>query len=668
MIAGVDIGGTFTDIVVADGDALRLHKLLSTPADPAAAMLVGLSTLMGAAPPTHIAHGSTIATNAILERRGAASALIATQGFRDVLFIARQNRPDLYALHPTLPPPLIQREHCFEVSERLDHRGDVLIPLDLDALDRVIDALAAAQIESVAVCLLYSYLNPTHERAIRDGIVARGVLPSERVVLSSDVLPAFREYERAHTTALEAYVRPMIDRYLGRLERELPAPLRVMKSDGGVISAAQARERALSMALSGPAAGVIGALHIAKHAGFDNIITLDIGGTSTDIALCPGAAILRAEAEIDGLPLRTRSLDIETIGAGGGSLARIDSGGALRVGPESAGATPGPIVYGLGGTQITVSDANALLGRLDPDHFLGGAMQLHLDPVKAAFADFARTMNTTPERAALGVIDVANANIERAIQRVSVARGHDPRDFTLFAFGGAGALHACAVAARLNIPRVLIPRHPGVLCAFGLLAADVRLEYSRAIMKTAEASDCDEALQAALTHLRRQSAADLEREGFDPILDGVQQIVTLDARYIGQAYELSIHPADLTPTAIISAFHTAHERAYGYALPERPIEVVNLRLSAIAIVDKPIMMPDSADTTPPNTPDSLLGRKPVQFADGVHEAVLVDRERLMPGAIIDAPALCFQYDSTILIPLGWTARVDAFHNLIVERT
>jgi N-methylhydantoinase A len=662
MIAGVDIGGTFTDMVVVDGDSVRIHKVLSTPIDPAAAMLTGLSEIAAGAALTRVAHGSTVATNAILQRRGGKTAFITTAGFRDVLFIARQNRPDLYALHPSLPAPLIPREQCYEVPERMDHTGAILQPLDLTALDAILDQIAAHDMACIAVSLLYSYLNAAHERAIRDRIVKRGLLPAARVVLSSDVMPAFREYERAQTTTFEAVVRPVIDAYLGRLEREIAAPLRVMKSDGGVISAEQARQRALSLALSGPAAGVIGALHLGRRAGYDHLITLDIGGTSTDVALCAGEAGSRAETEIDGLPLRATTLDIETIGAGGGSIARLDGGGALRVGPESAGAHPGAIVYGMGGTRITVSDANAILGRLDPDHFLGGTMPLFIDAARGAFGALADQLGTTPEGAALGVIAVANANIERAIRRVSVARGHDPRHFTLFAFGGAGALHACEVAAQLGIPRVLIPPHPGVLCAFGLLAADVRLDYSRAIMKIASASDCDESLQAALTAMRRQAAADLEREGFDPIMDAIEQTVTADARYVGQAYELAIYPADLTPHAITAALHTAHERAYGYALTDRPVEIVNLRLRAIAPVAKPSFAPHTPDSS-----DPILGHKPVHFADGVHQTTLYARARLPVGMVIAAPALCFQYDSTILIPPGWRAQVDDFYNLIVER-
>ncbi|MFN8447573.1 MAG: hydantoinase/oxoprolinase family protein [Anaerolineae bacterium] len=513
MFVGVDIGGTFTDLVLSVGGELRIHKLLSTPDDPARAMLNGLNAVSpgGLEALARIAHGTTVATNAILERKGAKCALITTQGFRDLLLIGRQNRPVLYALHPELPPPLIPREHCYEVPERLDHTGAVLKPLDLDALDRVLDEIARAGIESVAVCFLYSYVNPAHEQAVRARMIARGLLDESRIALSCEVLPEFREYERASTVALEAYVRPVMSRYLKHLEDALPRPdaLRVMKSDGGVIGASYARQKAILTALSGPAAGVIGAFHLAKLAGFDQIITLDIGGTSTDVALCPGEPIRRSDAEIDGLPLRMRLLDIETVGAGGGSIARLDSGGALRVGPESAGADPGPIAYGRGGAQVTVSDANVVAGRLDAEHFLGGSMTLDADAARLALQALAGRMNLSVNEAALGVITLANANIDRAVRRVSIARGYDPRRFTLVAFGGAGPLHACDVAARLSIPRVLVPRHPGVLCALGLLVADVTLDYSRSLLGVSRSP------AALLDELMRQARADLAREGID---------------------------------------------------------------------------------------------------------------------------------------------------------
>ena len=649
MLVGVDIGGTFTDLVLSVDGQLKIHKLLSTPHNPAEAMLAGLDAV-GAAAGARISHGSTVATNAILERKGARTALITTQGFRDVLFIGRQNRPVLYALQPQLPPPLIPREWCYEVPERLDYTGQVLTPLDTKALDNMLDEIEAQGIESVAVCFLYSFLNPAHEQAVRDRILERGVLQAWQVSLSCEVLPEFREYERASTVALDAYVRPVMSRYLSRLEEALPAESRllVMKSDGGVVSAATAREQAVQTALSGPAAGVIGAFHIAQLAGYDRIITLDMGGTSTDVALCPGEPARRAEAEIDGLPLRTRLIDIETIGAGGGSIARVDAGGALRVGPESAGADPGPIIYGRGGKEITVSDANALLGRLDPDHFLGGGMSLDLKSVQKAIKKLAKKMGLTEPEAAQGVIDIANVNIDRAVRRVSIARGYDPRDFTLMAFGGAGPLHACAVADRLEMPRVLVPRYPGVLCAFGLLVADVLRDYSQTVLQPVTEATLPD-LQTRLDTMIDKARDDLLAEGIAE--EAMAFTALLDMRYAGQSFELTVPFGD----DMVSAFHLAHEHAYGHALYNRHVEVVNLRLQAVGMVEKPVL-----------TAESDQAREAVPLHTN-SDFAYYDRESLLPGMCFDGPALVFQLDSTVYVAPGWSAYVDGYHNLILER-
>jgi N-methylhydantoinase A len=666
-MVGVDIGGTFTDLVVSVDGQLKIHKLLSTPANPADAMLAGLETITpgGLQALQRVSHGSTVATNAILERKGAKTALITTKGFRDVLFIGRQNRPQLYALQPQLPPPLIPRQWCYEIPERLDFTGAVLTPLDTAALDKVLDDIAAQGIESVAVCFLYSYVNADHERAVKQRILERGLLQEWQVALSSDVLPEFREYERASTAALDAYVRPVMSRYLSTLENRLNAngsrvSLRIMKSDGGVMSAGRARQQAVQTALSGPAAGVIGAFHIAKLAGYDQIITLDIGGTSTDVAICPGVPIRRPESEIDGLPLRIRLLDIETIGAGGGSIARLDAGGALRVGPESAGSTPGPICYGRGGTSITVSDANAVLGRLDPDHFLGGSMTLDLKSAQNAISHLADDMRLSSEAAAAGIIDIANVNIDRAVRRVSVARGYDPRVFTLLAFGGAGPLHACEVAARLDIPRVLVPRYPGVLCAFGLLVADVALDYSRSVLGLYK-DDTPEQLNTLLTDMLAQAKAELAQEGIEES-DMIFR-PTVDMRYQGQAYELSVNLQADNQLSLVEAFHQLHEQTYGHALRGRATEVVNLRLQAIGVVEKPEIQLE-ANTDHASIEAAFLGYKTSATGE---QMALYERDRLPIGARFEGPALTFQFDSTVYIASGWRATVDGYRNLILER-
>ena len=657
MRVGVDIGGTFTDLVLEEDGLLHIHKLLSTPKDPSQAMLTGLQQLLGDdfAALQRLAHGSTVATNAILQRRGARFALILTQGFRDLLYLGRQNRPQLYALQPKLPSPLLPRERCFEIPERVDHKGQVIAPLDERALDATLDEIEREGLEAVAVCFLFSYVNSQHERRVRNRLLERGIVEPWQVVLSSDVLPEFREYERASTVALEAFVRPVVNRYIERLEAHLPinTELRIMRSDGGVFRAVRVREQAIHTALSGPAAGVIGAHHIAQMAGYERIITLDMGGTSTDVSLCDGEVTIRPQAEIDGLPLRVRTLDIETIGAGGGSIARLDAGGALRVGPESAGADPGPIIYGRGGQQPTVSDANALLGRLGSGRFLGGALELDLEMARERFVSLAEQLGRDIAGVSRGILAVTNANIDRALRRVSVARGYDPRDFTLVAFGGAGPLHACAVAERLELPRVLVPPAPGVLCALGLIVANVLLDYNQSVLHF-DGPERMQQLAALLAELRERAALALA----DEKLDAPPQFrAFLDARYQGQAHELLIPYTD----EVEEAFHAAHVRAYGHELRDRAVEVVNLRLQAIGAVEKPVLPYDEPDENASPTP--LDSQRDATGATIEHYA----REDLRPGACITGPALVFQLDCTIYVAEGWVVRVDGYHNLILER-
>ncbi len=660
MRAGVDIGGTFTDLVSYDGDGgqLSIHKLLSDPQRPERSMLAGLEAIVpgGISGLEQVAHGSTVATNAILERKGARTALLTSAGFRGLLFIGRQDRPILYDIHPRIPAPLIPRERCYEVEERLDFRGEVLQPLDLAQLDRVLERVAADDVDSIAVCLLYSYVNRNHEQLIKRRILERGIVDEDwRVVLSSEVLPEFREYERASTVVLEAYVRPVMSRYIGELETALPAPssLRIMKSDGGVMRAGRVRRQAIHTALSGPAAGVMGAFHLASVAGHDRIITLDMGGTSTDVALVAGEPQPRAESAIDGLPLRVRMLDIETIGAGGGSIARVDAGGALRVGPESAGANPGPAVYGLGGVQATLSDANAILGRLDAERFLGGNMALDLRAGERALAELARQIGYSVVDTAQGVIEVAIVNIDRAIRHVSIARGHDPRDFTLVAFGGAGPLHACAAAEGLDIPGVLAPPAPGVLCAMGLLLADVAVEYSQSVICRASAETIA-ALLESQEELLARARHELRQEGIGA--EAMRFVASLDMRYEGQAFELNIpFGAD-----VIEAFHAEHERTYGHAMRWREVEIINSRVNGIGKIDKPEMA--ALEANPHEA--AAFGEKRSPLGG---QTALYERSDLKPGASFAGEALVYQMDSTIYVPPGWRARVDGYMNLLLER-
>lgn len=661
MYIGVDIGGTFTDLVSSEGGELHIHKLPSTPGDPSQALLHGLAHYQsqGWGTPTRISHGSTVATNAILERRGSRTALITTRGFRDLLAIGRQDRPQLYALQPQLPPALIPQKWCFEVPERLNHRGEIIQPLDKENAKTVLDQLNQHRIDSVAVCLLYSYLNPVHEKELKELILSQGRMEEWQISLSSEVLPEFREYERASTTTLEAYVRPVMSRYLQNIQHSLPehCPLLVMNSDGGLMSSARARQQSVHTALSGPAAGVIGGSHLARLAGFEQVITLDMGGTSSDVSLCPGKLIHRSDSQIDGLPMRIRTLDIETIGAGGGSIAQVDPAGVLHVGPQSAGADPGPIIYGKGGEQITVTDAHALLGRLDPQYFLGGNIPLDPDLAVAPMTELASKLGLPIPRAVAGILELTNANIERALRRVSIARGHDPRDFTLVAFGGAGPLHACQVAQRLQIPRVLVPPHPGVLCALGLLMSDVIFETSRGVMRDLT-PETTPPIRETLDQMAAAAKVQIAQEGVKSGEISLHKLV--DLRYQGQSYELTIPYAE----DLEKGFHRAHRQQYNHAFPERKIELVTLRVQAVGSIPKPNLIPESLQDGIPLQP---LGELPsplgIKTANNLSR---YDREMLPPGGNLSGPALIHQMDSTTFLPSGWTAQVDGYRNLILE--
>lgn len=670
MILGIDVGGTFTDLVLLDGAGrVRIHKLLTSARDPSQAILQGIADL-DAGPGTSIIHGATVATNALLERRGARTALVATAGLSDVLEIGRQTRPDLYALHPTRPAPLVPEALRFEAQERVDCRGAIVVPLDPAAVDALVRRILAAEVESVAVCLLFSFLNPGHEEQIRERIAHLGGEGAPHVSLSSEVLPEYREYERMSTTVINAYVAPLMSRYLANLERELGGRrLRIMQSNGGAISAEAARRVAARTALSGPAGGVVGAFEAARRAGLDQAITFDMGGTSTDVSLCPGRIQESTEGSVAGLPLRLPIIDIHTVGAGGGSIARLDAGGALRVGPHSAGADPGPVCYGRG-TDITVTDANLILGRLDAGHFLGGRMTLDVPRAQARMQDLARRLSLPLEAAAWGIVRVANSNMERAIRTISVERGHDPRRFSLVAFGGAGPLHACELAAALHIPRVLIPPTPGVLSALGMVLADVVKDYSRTVMLPASEAGPDR-LDALFAPLVQRALAELEAEGIAP--GDVVLHHALDMRYAGQSFELSVPlPAERSSAACRQAFHSAHRARFTYDSQGEPVEIVNVRLKAVGRTPQPAF-----EHRPPgdvNPRAAHAGYKSAYFADaGSPQAArplltaLYDRGRLAPGNMVVGPAIVFQLDTTIVIPPDWAATVDGWGNLVVER-
>jgi N-methylhydantoinase A len=673
VILGIDVGGTFTDLVLLDGAGrVRIHKLLTTSRDPSVAILQGIGDLE-AGPETVVVHGATVATNALLERTGAHTALVTTQGFADVLEIGRQTRPDLYALHPTRPSPLVPRRWRLELPERVDCTGHVLQRLETEATDAIVREILDSGIESVAVCFLFSFLHHDHERQVRKRILALGGREAPSVSLSSDIAPEYREYERTSTTVINAYVTPLMSRYLTNLEEGLEGRrLRVMQSNGGSISANAARALAARTALSGPAGGVVGAFALARQAGYPQAITFDMGGTSTDVSLCPGRVQETSEGTIAGLPLRLPIIDIHTVGAGGGSIARLDPGGALRVGPQSAGSDPGPVCYGRERARdITVTDANLVLGRLDAAHFLGGRMTLDVERTRREMQRLARRMSLPLEAAAWGVVRVANSNMERAIRTISVERGHDPRRFTLVAFGGAGPLHTCELAAALRIPRVLIPPHPGVLSALGMILADVVKDYTQTVMLAVEEAEPDR-LQHLFAPLYEQAWAGLRGEGLRE--DEIELRPALDMRYVGQSYELTIPLTgglEAGPASYASAFHAAHRQRFSYASEGEPAEIVNLRLKGIGRTPKPVPVPRPLGHVDPRA--ACIGYKPVYFADaGQPEAArpfpaaLYERAGLGPGTIVVGPAVITQMDTTIVVPPGWAGTVDGWANLVIE--
>ena len=659
LLVGVDTGGTFTDFVLVQDGEVRVHKVLSTPDDPTRAILQGLADLGVARDLTTLIHGSTVATNAVLERKGARTGLITTSGFRDVLEIGRQTRPKLYDLRVEKQPPLVPRPLRVEVVERLDERGGVLVPLDQASLETAIQALKDAAVESVAACLLFSFANPAHERAVAEAARASGF----HVSASFEVLPEFREYERTSTVVLNAYVGPLMDGYLGRLRNALPAgtALRIMQSNGGSISADTARREAARTLLSGPAAGVVGAAFVAGASGFSQAIGFDMGGTSTDVALIDGDITETTDGKIGGFPLKLPMIDIHTVGAGGGSIAWFDAGGALRVGPVSAGADPGPAAYGRG-TEPTVTDANIVLGRLVPETFLGGAMTLDIERARRSLSAIADRLGTTPEDAALGIMRIVNANMAAAIRVISVERGHDPRRFTLVAFGGAGPLHACELAPMLSIPRVLIPGTPGVLSALGMLVADIIKDYVQTVMVTAE--EAADAVEPVFADLEARGLADLIGEGLPESRIGIE--CYLDLRYWGQSYELIV-PFEGDISDAVTAFHAAHVRRFGYADPTERVQVVNARVKARGVAIRPAVqrLPEGeAAAAEPVTVRPVVFDGPAGAA--AVDAPIYDRAILSPGVVISGPAIVTQYDTTTILPPGWRAVLDAVGSLIAE--
>ncbi len=656
---GIDTGGTFTDFIVLDGKRIRTLKLLSTPANPALAILQGLRELLDGRA-CDIRHGSTVATNALLERKGAVTALITTAGFEDILEIGRQNRPKIYSLAPSRPDPLVPARLRFGAPERVLYDGTVLVPLKPGKLRPMIETLRRSKVQSVAVCLLFSFANPAHEKQIGRALKNLKV----PISLSHVILPEYREYERTSTTVVNAYLAPVMGRYLNNLEAGLRqkrgssgGSLRIMQSNGGTVSARAAIREPVRTILSGPAGGVVGAWEVARLAGFPNILSFDMGGTSTDVSLCEGEIRITSESVIANCPIGVPVIDIHTVGAGGGSIARVDEGGSLRVGPESAGADPGPICYGKG-ERLTVTDANLFLGKLDTGYPLGG--RLHLDDrrVPAAFRALARQMRAAnPSAAAQGVVDVANANMEAALRVISVERGYDPRDFTLVTFGGAGGLHAVELAASLSIPQVFIPENPGLLSALGVLLSDSVQDFSRTVMLASEEAGSVR-LEERYRELERAGLASMTGEGFSPAQIRLERWI--DMRYRGQSYELSFPYS----RRFSHEFHRRHEQRYGYADPSRESEVVTIRVRARGLSEKPRMPKDRPGPADPRR--ALIKEKEVRFAGEACRTRVYERSLLRAGNRVAGPALIFEYSATTAIPTGYLCTVDPWRNLLIR--
>jgi len=653
---GIDTGGTFTDFIALEGTRIRTLKLLSTPSNPARSILEGLRELQEKGP-SEVRHGSTVATNALLERKGARTALVTTRGFEDVLEIGRQNRPKIYSLFPSRPEPLVPARLRLGVTERTLYDGSILIRLKTAELPRLVRELRKAGVESVAVCLLFSYANPLHEKLIGRALENLNV----PVSLSHEILPEFREYERTSTTVLNAYLGPVMGRYLSDLAERLElmhgrksVTLRVMQSNGGAVTAAVAIRQPVRTILSGPAGGVVGAWEVARKAGFSKILSFDMGGTSTDVCLCDRDIRVTSESVIAHCPVGVPVIDIHTVGAGGGSIAHVDEGGALRVGPESAGADPGPICYGKG-SRVTVTDANLYLGRLQKDYPLGGTLKLQDGKLDPAFRALARRMGArSPLVAAKGVIDVANANMEAALRVISVERGYDPREFTLVTFGGAGGLHAVDLARNLSIPRVLIPENPGLLSALGVLLSDSVQDYSQTVMLHPKDADVGR-LEKLYRTLEIKALAAMKREGFPEKRIRIERWI--DMRYRGQSYELSL---PFSPR-FDKEFHRKHEQRYGYSDPSREAEVVTLRVRVRGLSEKAKIAADKPGSADPRR--AFLYERSVHYRGRPHRTRIYERARLRAGNLIPGPALVFEYSATTSIPPGARCRVDPYRNL-----
>lgn len=648
MLLGIDTGGTFTDFVYIDDQGVRIHKVLSTPEAPEKAILQGINALGVDNESLLIVHGSTVATNAVLEKKGVRCCFVTNHGLADMLTIGRQARKELYNLNPKPEEPPVPSNLCLETGGRVSAQGEVIEPLSDEQIATLISKInyLEPEPEAVAINLLFSFLDDAAERRL-EAAMPEGLFVSR----SSLVLAEYKEYERGMATWLNAYVGPLVIGYLDRLRAAVKASsVSVMQSSGGTIAAEQAGKQAVRMLLSGPAGGLMAALHIGEKAGFDRLLTLDMGGTSTDVALLDGAIALTNEGQIEGYPVAVPMVDMHTIGAGGGSIASVDAGGLLCVGPASAGASPGPACYGKGGQAVTVTDANVYLARINTRYFLGGDMPLDIKATNQAMESLAADLGCEPKEAAQGVIKLANEHMARALRVISIQRGIDPRPYALMTFGGAGSLHVCALAEALGMQTAIVPVNSGVLSAFGMLAAPRSRELSRSLLGRLDDVAVEQIEHGFLT-LVRQGQAELMAEGVS--LDDIKINYLVDLRYVGQSYTLPIQWSD--SATVIKDFHTMHKSRYGHDL-ELAVELVNLRVSLSGEMPKPRLVEQCSRDKD--------GKVPVEMDDGMH---IYQRKELMSNDVINGEALIVEQVATTYLAAGWQCQVDHIGNLVLSK-
>jgi N-methylhydantoinase A len=643
MHVSTDIGGTFTDFVILEKGELRTFKLPSTPQNPALSVKQGLEKFK----PSTLSHGTTVATNAVLERKGAKVALITTKGFADILKIGRQDRPSLYDFSKTRPEPYVPEDLYFEIEERISSNGEILKNLIQNDLNKIKENLKQKNAESIAVCLLFSFLKPEHEKRIAEA------LSNWPVSLSSEVLPEFREYERTSTTVFDAYVKPTVSRYISDIEGYFGDEFYIMQSNGGVVTSNIAIKRPVNILLSGPAGGVSATQSLGKLIGFSNLISFDMGGTSADIsAVEDGEPVWTSEGEIAGLPVRVPMLDITTIGAGGGSIVWVDSGGALRVGPQSAGADPGPICYGKGGEEITVTDCNLLAGYLGEEGLLGRKMPLSKENVIEKVSELSHQLDLTFNETVLGVLKIINSNMLNAIRLTLAKSGLDPRDFSLVSFGGAGPMHACSLAKELGIRYVIVPFLPGAYSAYGILLSDIRSDLSKSILRPLD--EVGNEIDDTFSKLKKKAVDDLKKQRISE--DEAKFAFSLDLRYKGQSYEINVNYGP----DLVESFNKKHRMLYGYSIPTEPVELVNVRLHSISQRPKNIPHPENRGDNKPQE------KRPMLFEDGFVEGEVFFRKNLNPGFECVGPAVIEEETATTVIPPGIIFSMDHYGVIYLE--